>query len=189
MSKYPSHQLLKSTFENALLHLYFKVSSSRGFVNEKQRNKIIIDFFKTRIKQDRYQPIKKKLKTVCLMKDKFGSIEKHLERILTQKSTIDRKSDIDNLYLLLELFEKVGLDTKLVEETPIQEVDVVYLDRRHIDNCFDNDNRLIAPISLFIHTNELNKFTQCLTEQFYFKFEQHHMNQELGNYHYQLHPI
>ncbi|CAH7138364.1 DUF2913 domain-containing protein [Vibrio crassostreae] len=188
MSKHSSHPLLKSTFENTLLHLYFKVSSYRGFVKEKQRNKIIIDFLKPKIKHARYQPIKKKLKTICLMKDKFGSIEKHLESILNQQLTIESKNDIDKLSLLLELFEKVGLETKLVEETPTQEVDVVYLDRINIDNCFD-DNRLIAPISLFIHTNELNKFTQCLTEQLYFKFEQHQVNQELGNYHYQLHPI
>lgn len=65
---------------------------------------------------------------------------------------------------------------------------MVYLDRINIDNGFD-DSRLIAPISLFIHTNDINKFTQCLTEQRYFKLEQPQVNQELENCHYQLHPI
>ncbi|CAK1702482.1 hypothetical protein VCRA2121O157_90113 [Vibrio crassostreae] len=70
------HQLLKVTFENTLLHLYFKVEASRGFVKEEQRNKIIINFLKPKVKQARYSAIKKRLKTVCLMKNKFGSIEK-----------------------------------------------------------------------------------------------------------------
>ncbi|MGR5388547.1 MULTISPECIES: DUF2913 family protein [Vibrio] len=189
MSDHSYHQLLKSTFENALIHLYFKVKISRYFVKEEQRNKIIIDFLKPKVKQTRYSAIKKKLKTVCLMKDKFGSIEKRLESVLNQYSVIENKNEVDKLYSLLEHFEKVGLETKLIEDTPAQEVNVVYLDRAHIDNCFDDKNRQIAPISLFIHTNNLDRFTQCLKEQIYFKFEQYQANQKLGNYHYQLHPI
>lgn len=189
MSEHSYHHLLKSTFENALLHLYFKVNASRSFVTEEQRNKIIIDFLKPKIKQSEYSPIKKKLKTICLMKNRFGSIESHLIGIQRQYLEIASKNDVDKLYSLLEMFEKVGIDTKLIEETPTQEVDVVYLDRSHIDNCFDDENRQIAPISLFIHTNELDKFTACLTEQLYFKFEQDQQCEELKKYHYQLHPI
>ncbi|CAH7234823.1 conserved hypothetical protein [Vibrio chagasii] len=188
MSKHQSHQLLKSTFENALIHLYTKVGMSRSFVNEKQRNKILIDFLKPKVKQPRYSTIKKKLKTVCLMKDKFGSIEKRLDSVLSQYSAIDRKNDVDKLYSLLEQFESAGLDTKLVEETPTQDEDVVYIDRAHIDNCFDDKNRQVAPISLFIHTNNLTKFTKCLAEQLYFKFVLYQTNEEFKNYHYQLHP-
>lgn len=183
------HQLLKSTFENTLLHLYSKVNVSRSFVTEEQRNKIIIDFLKPKIKQARYSDIKKKLKTICLMKNKFGSIEKHLDEILSQYLMIASKNDVDKLYFLLDLFKKAGIETKLIEETPIQEADVVYIDRAHIDNCFDDENHQIAPISLFIHTNELEKFTACLTEQNYFQFEQHQRSKELNNYHYQLHPV
>ena len=189
MSDHSYHQLLKSTFENALLHLYFKVKASPHFVKEEQRNKLIIDFLKPKIKQARYSIIKKKLKTVCLMKNKFGSVEKHLESILTQYSAIESKNEVDKLYSLLERFEKIGLETKLIEETPTREMDVVYLDRAHIDNCFDSENRQIAPISLFIHTNNLDRFTKCLTEQIYFKFKLYQANEELKNYHYQLHPI
>ncbi|MDE1243811.1 DUF2913 family protein [Vibrio aestuarianus] len=189
MSEHSRYQLLNSTFENTLLHLYFKVNMSRGFVKEEQRNQIIIDFLKPKVKQARYSPIKKNLKTICLMKNKFGSIEKHLEGILDQYSAIASRNDVDKFYSVLELFEKSGLETKLIEETPTQEADVVYLDRAHIDNCFDDENRQIAPISLFIHTDELEKFTRCLTEQFYFTFRQFQQNKELNNYHYQLHPV
>lgn len=189
MSENSYHHLLKSTFENTLLHLYFRVKVSHSFVTEEQRNKIIIEFLKPKVKQGQYSPIKRKLKTICLMKNKFGSIENHLDGILRQYIEIASKNDVDKLYCLLELFEKVGLDTKLIEETPTQEADVVYLDRSHIDNCFDDENRQVAPISLFIHTNELEKFTACLTEQLYFKFEQYQKSEELSNYHYKLHPI
>ena len=188
MAEYSYHQLLKSTFENALIHLYFKVKASRSFTKEEDRNKIIIDFLKPKIKLARYHNIKKKLKTICLMKNKFGSIERQLVSILSQHSAIESKNDVDKLYSLLDCFELVGLETKLIEETPKQEDNVVYLDRAHIDNCFDDENRQIAPISLFIHTYELDAFIRCLTEQLYFRFERYQANEELSNYHYQLHP-
>ncbi len=184
------HQLIKSTFENTLLHLYFKIENSKGFVKEEQRNKIIIDFLKPKVKQAKYSLIKKKLKTICLMKNKFGSIERHLNGILSSYEAIDTKNDVEKLYSLFERFEQSGLETKLIEETPQQEPDVVYLDRAHIDNCFsDEDNSQIAPISLFIHTYDLSKFLECLKEQLYFKYELFQANDELRNYHYQLHPI
>ncbi|EGQ7870992.1 DUF2913 family protein [Vibrio parahaemolyticus] len=184
------HQLIKSTFENALLHLYFKVENSKSFVKEEQRNKIIIDFLKPKVKQAKYSLIKKKLKTICLMKNKFGSIERHLNGILSSYEAIDTKNDVEKLYSLFERFEQSGLETKLIEETPQQEPDVVYLDRAHIDNCFsDEDNSQIAPISLFIHTYDLSKFLECFKEQLYFKYELFQANDELRNYHYQLHPI
>ncbi|CAH8232334.1 conserved hypothetical protein [Vibrio aestuarianus] len=184
------HKLLQTTFENTLLHLYLQVNNSKSFVKEEQRNKIIIDFLKPKVKQARYSTIKKKLKTVCLMKNKFGSIEKHLDDILSQYSTVETKNDVEKLYSLLEDFEIAGMKTKLIEETPQQESDVVYLDKEHIDNCFsDEDNSQVAPISLFIHTEDLSVFLKCLTEQLFFKFEKKQVNEELKNYHYQLHPI
>ncbi|MEZ9617611.1 DUF2913 family protein [Vibrio sp. 10N.261.55.B8] len=184
------HKLLQITFENTLLHLYLQVNNSKSFVKEEQRNKIIIDFLKPKVKLAQYSSIKKKLKTVCLMKNKFGSIEKHLDSILSQYSSAAVKNDVEKLYSLLESFESAGMATKLVEETPQKEANVVYLDRAHIDHCFsDDDNSQIAPISLFIHTDNLNAFLKCLTEQLYFKFEVAQANEDLMNYHYQLHPI
>ena len=184
------HKLLQTTFENTLLHLYFQINDSKSFVKEEQRNKIIIDFLKPKLKHARYATIKKKLKTVCLMKNKFGSIEKHLDSILSQYSSVAAKNDVEKLYSLLESFESAGMATKLIEETPQQEANVVYLDRAHIDHCFsDDDNSQIAPISLFIHSENLSAFVKCLTEQLYFKFELYQENEELMNYHYQLHPI
>lgn len=59
MSEQSYHKLLKSTFENALLHLYFKVSASQSFVKEVQRNKILIDFLKPKLREQRYSLIKK----------------------------------------------------------------------------------------------------------------------------------
>jgi hypothetical protein len=183
------HKLLQTTFENTLLHLYFQINNSKSFVKEEQRNKIIIDFLKPKLKQARYSIIKKKLKTVCLMKNKFGSIEKNLNSILSQYSSVAAKNDVEKLYSLLESFESAGMATKLIEETPQQEANVVYLDRAHIDHCFCDENSQIAPISLFIHTDNLSAFLKCLTEQLYFKFELFQANEELMNYHYQLHPI
>ncbi len=189
MSEQLYYKLLKSTFENALLHLYFKVSASQSFVKEEQRNKILIDFLKPKLKEQRYSLIKKNLKTICLMKNKFGSIEKYLNGIVQQYSSIKSKSDVDKLYELLEQLEKAGFETKLIEETPTQNQDVVYLDRAHIINCFDEyDNHQVAPISLLIHTEQIVKFTQSLDEQAYFEYEVFQVNKSLKSYHYRLHP-
>nr|WP_253918883.1 DUF2913 family protein [Vibrio sp. Vb339] len=62
----------------------------------------------------------------------------------------------------MDCFELAGLTTKLIEETPKKKANVVYLDRAHIDNCFKDENRQIAPISLFIHTYELEAFRRSL---------------------------
>ncbi|MEZ9804564.1 DUF2913 family protein [Vibrio sp. 10N.261.55.B8] len=188
MSDQSYHQLLQSTLENTLLHLYFKIVDSQSYVKEEQRNKIIIDYLKPKIKQSRYGLIKKKIKTICLMKNKFGSIEKHLIGIVEQYSSIRCKNDVDKLYDLLERFEQSGFETMLIEETPDQQPEVVYLDRAHIDNCFDVENQQVAPISLFIHSVDLKPFMRCLDEQLDFKYEAHQVNEELNNYHYQLHP-
>ncbi|CAK2815154.1 hypothetical protein VCRA2119O149_20053 [Vibrio crassostreae] len=93
------------------------------------------------------------------------------------------------LYTLLNHLEKAGLDTKLIEAPPNREVDVVYIDQAHIEYCFDDDNRQVAPISLFIRTHKLDKFTTCLAEQLYFRFEQYQVSKYLSNYHYRLHPM
>ncbi|HBC3374021.1 TPA: DUF2913 family protein [Vibrio parahaemolyticus] len=183
------HQLLKSTIEHSLLHLYFHIKASSSFVKEEQRNKIIIEFLKPKIKQTQYSLIKKKLKTICLMKNKFGSIERNLENVLDEYYSAEIKNDVDKLYSLLETLERNGLDTKLIEESPTKINDVVYLDRTHIDNCFNEENRQIKPISLFIRTNELNRFTKCLEKQDYFKFSESKIIEESDVYHYQLHPL
>lgn len=183
------HQLLQSTFENALLHLYFRINTSKVFVKEEQRNKIIIDFLKPKVKLAQYSSIKKKLKTVCLMKNKLGSIEKHLDSIVSQYVSVETNNDVGKLYSVLESFESAGLETKLIEETPKTESDVVYLDRSHIEHCFSDDNRQVRPISLFIKTEDLSKFLKCLTEQNFFQFESSQSNEELKTYHYQLQAI
>lgn len=124
------------------------------------------------------------------MKNKFGSIEKHLNNVLSKYAVVETKNDVEKLYSLLESFEKAGMETKLIEETPQQEANVVYLDRAHIYDCFsDRDNSQTAPISLFIHTDNLSAFLKCLTEQLYFKFELAQANEDLMKFHYQLHPI
>ncbi|MCY9804429.1 DUF2913 family protein [Vibrio scophthalmi] len=185
------HSLLKTTIENVLLHLYFKANASKAYLTEIQRNKIIIDFVKPLIKQPRYALIKKKLKTITLMKNKFGSIEKQLLKILNDYGDISSENDVDKLYKLLSIFEEqYNINSKLLEETPDKEdTDLIYLDRQHIDYCFDDKNKQVAPISLFIHTQNLEPFLKCLNEQLLFKFSLFQANEEFNNYHYQLHPI
>ncbi|MCC9651040.1 DUF2913 family protein [Vibrio sp. MA64] len=189
MLKNSKHQLFKSTITNALLHLYLKVGVSSSFVTEEQRNKIIIDFLKPKLKQSRYRLIKKNLKTICLMKNKYGSVENHLNGILNEYLAKSLKNDVDKLYSVLEQFEIAGFDTKLIEETQTQEIDVVYLDRAHFDICFDDENQLIEPISLFIQTDQIEEFSACLEEQNYFEFEQLQAVQYLNKYHYKLCPM
>lgn len=185
------HKLLQDTVENTLLHLYFKAHASKAYLTEVQRNKIIIDFVKPLVKKPRYALIKKKLKTISLMKNQFGSIERHLLKVLNDYNHVATQNDVDKLYRLLSVFETdYGINSKLLNETPDEEeTNLIYLDKEHIENCFDDNNRQVAPVSLFIHTERLEPFLKCLNEQLLFKYELYQGNEELNNYHYQLHPI
>ncbi|HBC3964951.1 TPA: DUF2913 family protein [Vibrio parahaemolyticus] len=189
MLKNSKHQLLKYTITNALIHLYLKVGESSRFVTEEQRNKIIIDFLKPKLKQSTYSPIKKNLKTICLMKDKFGSVENHLNGMLNEYLTKSLKNDIDKLYSVLEQLETAGFETKLLEETQVEEIGVVYLDREHIDSCFDDTGQLTAPITLFIETDDIDKFLACLKEQKYFEFEPFQAVEKPNKYQCKLYPM
>ncbi|EIV8508262.1 DUF2913 family protein [Vibrio parahaemolyticus] len=183
------YQQMTEAIEHTLLHLYFKAAASERHLTTEARNKIITDFIKPKIKSSRYSLCKKKLKTISLMKNKFGSIEKHLLSIHNDFSKVNSKNDVDKLYSLLEKLESAGFESKMIEETPNQEENVVYLDRAHIDHCFDDNNKQVDPISLFIHTQKLEGFLKCLNEQVLFDFESYQVNEELHNYHFQLHPF
>ncbi|BBM67899.1 hypothetical protein VA249_45450 (plasmid) [Vibrio alfacsensis] len=188
------HQQLKSAIEAVLFNLYFAVAQIKKNKGTKHvpvsvRNKIITDFTKPLVKLPKYKLVKKNLKTISLMGDKFGAIELKLNEILDGYSNLKQPSAVDNLYILLSKFEDKGIKTMLIEETPQQEANVVYLHREHIDHCFDDLNKQCAPISLLINTNDLNVFLSVLMEQQLFNYSLLEQNTELGSYHYQLHPI
>ncbi|GIB32006.1 DUF2913 family protein [Vibrio cholerae] len=188
------HNQIKCVFQNMLLHLYMRVVQIKQTQRVKHvpvsvRNKIIIDFTKPKLKDKRYAEIRKNLKTIVLMKDKFGSIEDHLVSILEQYNQVKKRTDCDYLYSLLEAFESNGLNTMLIEESPEQELsNVVFIDREHVDNGFDENNQQVAPISLFIHTADPEPLVDCMEKHGHFQYELVDVSLEHGNYHYRLHP-
>lgn len=188
------HNQLKATFENALLHLYIAVSEIKRtkqvkHVPEAARNQIIVNFIKPKLKDKNFSTIKKNLKTITMMGNKLGSIENHLKGIVHQYKSLSMKTDIDYLYDLFSSFEASGLETMLIEEKPESDLtNIVFIDRSHVDHCFSTENKQTAPLSLFIHTNDLSPFLACLNEQQHFQYELEEANKSLKNYHYKLHP-
>lgn len=184
------HNLIKDTLENTLIHLYMEVgkiktSTGRKHVPTPVRNKIIADYIKPKLKDRRYAIIKKDLKTITLMKDRFGAIENHLVSIIGEDK---KSSDLDKLYMLMTNFEKAGFSSELVDEKPEQRNDTIYLAREHILNCFDDSGMQIAPVSLFICSPDMTAFLDCLQSQSDFCAKLFESNEKLHSYHYQLHP-
>lgn len=171
MSEAKYYSLLNETLEATLLHLYCKIADVDRHVPATTRNKIIIDFIKPKLKQQRYSLIKKKLKTIVLMKDKFGSIElKLIDIVESYNNSIAETTDVTKLYDLFEKFEKKGIDTKLTEEVSEFEDDTIYIDRSHIDSGFDDDNNQINPITLLVKTNDTEPFKAVLDDYCLFDY-------------------
>lgn len=171
MSEAKYYSLLNKTLEATLLHLYCKIADTDRHAPEATRNKIIIDFIKPKLKQQRYALIKKKLKTIVLMKDKFGSIElKLIDIVESYNNSIAETTDVTKLYDLFEKFEKKGFDTKLTEEVSEFKDDTIYIDRSHIDSGFDDDNNQINPITLLVKTNDTEPFKAVLDDYCLFDY-------------------
>lgn len=180
--------MIRSTLENVLIHLYLEVANEKQRTGRKHvpvalRNKIISEYIKPKIKDRRYATIKKDLKTVSLMRDRFGTIETHLLSIVGNEN---QKSDSDKLYVLISNLEIAGLPSELVDEKPEQREDVIYVVREHIINCFSDEGKQVAPLSLFIQSTDMTAFHDCLSRQSDFRIVLFESNDALHSYHYQL---
>lgn len=187
------HALIKEFFENIKLHLFFEVDKEKQRTNRKNvsndfRNKVIVEYSKKHLKNKKYALIKKNIKTISLMKNKFGNIEKHIDNVL--KTYNEKETDLMIFSNLMTYFKENGFDNKFVKEKVKQtKLDLLYIPIDHIHHSFNSDEDLQSTVSIFINTENEELFDDLIRKQNYFKINLIEKNDELNNYHYSISKI
>ena len=153
-------QLLSSTVDNALLHLWMKVSTSKQFVPTKTRNEWLLKYFKPKVKDTKYKLIKNDLKIMLrIARHPNGDLEKRLNE-LHDLSDKHLRSDVQTLYSWLNwIFDEHDIESKLWEETEERHEGVLYMRREDFLETFSDSNQQIAPVPMFLqHRDALSLF-------------------------------
>ncbi|PSW30462.1 hypothetical protein C9J21_18580 [Photobacterium phosphoreum] len=153
MSKAQYYQQLSSAIDNALLHLYCQIAITERFVPIAQRNTILSQFLKPKIKNTHYKIIKGDIKRMVLIGQRpGGNIEAKLNELRNMTMEYkDKMNGAQHLFdLLNHLFDDHGFDSRLFDNDEITEKEVIYIIKEHLEHCFEPDGQQIAPISLCI---------------------------------------
>ncbi|MGR5230632.1 DUF2913 family protein [Photobacterium damselae] len=160
MSNSPYHVLLSNVVDNALLHLYSKVSVSTRFVPTIKRNEILVRYLKPKLKSSKYKLVKAELKTMIgIGRNRDGNLEAKLIELnqLANKHRQDT-TDAHSLFQLMELLDaEHDFDSKLFNPDIISVSDVIYILPDHIEHCFADDGKQVAPVSLFIESERVTE--------------------------------
>ncbi|WP_318493206.1 DUF2913 family protein [Photobacterium leiognathi] len=144
--------------QNALLHLYSVVSASTRFYPTHARNKILIDFFKARVKKSEYKPVKSSIKDILsLSKIKGLNLELKIREVEKyNRAFFCPESDVDLLFQLFRYFENNGIDTKLSSASEQNVVECVYLDEDCFNQNVNDENQFTGPVLLTISNRSKN---------------------------------
>lgn len=192
MSNSPYHALLSNVVDNALLHLYSKVSASTRFVPTIKRNEILVRYLKPKLKSPKYKRVKAELKTMIgIGRKQEGNLEVKLIELnqLANKHRQDT-TDAHSLFKLMELLDaEHGFDSKLFNPDIISVADVIYILPDHIEHCFADDGKQVAPVSLFIESERVTELLLAVDNSELFTTELKEWNDETKQAHILLHPV
>ena len=150
-----ANQLLSELAVHALLHLHFKIHASSHDLSLKERNVLLQKWLKPKLKSHRYRLIKKPLKYLTQQaKGEKGNLEALLDRCVDANKPSNAHPDLDSYLLLINEIEK-KLGTTVLLSRP-EDVDLSYDQHGcllcvlsdNLNQHFDNNNALIAPISM-----------------------------------------
>nr|WP_251080928.1 DUF2913 family protein [Motilimonas cestriensis] len=183
--------MLSQLSTHSLLHLYFEVATSSGFVPVAKRNAIINKYLKGQLALPVYRPIKKDIKSLIAHGRRLnGDAEAELTKLhkITRQST--QENDVDHLYSLLAKVEaNHGIKSDLVHDDEHPKMaDVLYLLPEHIEHCFDEEGNQIAPISVLLESLKHNEIMDLVEGSGSFKVGLVEVNEANHQAHYQLHP-
>jgi hypothetical protein len=155
--------------DNAILHLYLDISDRTGFLTNKHRNKILIAFINKSLKNQRYKPIKKELRSLLYIgRSSSISLEGKLWGFKIASYRI--KSDLRHLYDLLEfLKQNLGLESRFFIDEP--NVNFICMRQSEVEACFGQKGEQIAPISMTIENRKLNEIIEFITQKSLFTVE------------------
>lgn len=183
------HKQLSDVLTNALLHLYLEVTKSQKFFTTQARNQIIIRYIKPLVKDRRYALVKKKLKTIALMKPAGESIEKRLIQIVDSYQSVINPNDSEKLFRVLTHMEKSGIHSMLTESDDMDDQDILMVSEAQIAESFDADGLLLKPLTLFIKTEHPDVIERELSVLGFFSISTSTTPEKTPMYEFTLSPL
>lgn len=175
MSNYNYERLLSVTIDNALLHLWISVASTKKCVPRGIRNQILVKWFRPKIKQTDYKLIKKEIKSIVIAgKDPNVLLEERLcdLRELSQ-SYREKLNDMHKLHYLLEhLREGHGIQADLSEGVIEYQPKTLYVSQKRLEGSFSDDKRQLQPILTTLSGIEFTKLADIVKNFGFHKLEE-----------------
>ncbi|WP_162598468.1 DUF2913 family protein [Vibrio rumoiensis] len=183
------HKQLSDVLTNALLHLYLEVTKSQKFFTTQARNQIIIRYIKPLVKDRRYALVKKRLKTISLMKPAGESIEKRLLQIVDSYQSVVNPNDSEKLFRVLTHMEKGGIYSMLTESDDMDDQDILMVSEAKIAESFDADGLMLKPLTLFIKTEHPDVIERELSVLGFFSISASTTPEKTSMYEFTLSPL
>ena len=179
-------------FTSGLRHIEIakhQVSTQTRRVPTQTRNEILVRYLKPKLKDKRLTNVKKDIKLMLITGRKNGSnLEMKLYGINEQAKKTDLAS-VEQLYsLLVYLDDNHGIQSCLHSEDEAIEEGVLYLLQEHIENCFNDEQRQVAPISMLIQSEQGPGLVDAIHAHGWFQAEVKEWNPDTAQTHLLVHP-
>ncbi|HIF9078197.1 TPA: DUF2913 family protein [Photobacterium damselae] len=149
-------------------------------------------YLKPKLKSPKYKRVKAELKTMIgIGRKQEGNLEVKLIELnqLANKHRQDT-TDAHSLFQLMELLDvEHDFDSKLFNPDIISVSDVIYILPDHIEHCFTDDGKQVAPVSLFIESERAPELLSAIQNSKLFTGEMTEWNDEMKQAHILLHPV
>ena len=162
--------LIKKLCDTSLLYLYMLCSDSTRYIPTHKRNEHLIKFLKPLIKDTKYKPVRKDIKTLLIAgKKQKSNLE---QQIIKLRSLVDNfNRDVEKFYSLLSLIEEqTGLKSGLYHESNLSKYQI-FISEKAIDSGFNNAGDQIAPISIIVHSDKWKNLIELTKEHGCFYLE------------------
>ncbi|OEE72827.1 DUF2913 family protein [Vibrio genomosp. F6] len=179
---------LHTLITDALLFLLMSVHLSSRFMPVAKRNEVLVRYLKPKLKEKNLADIKGDIRLMLnTARNKNGNLEKKLYLLNTQ-SKAHRVAGAELLYhLLVVLYDKEGIESKLLDESQPCEPGILYILEEHLEHCF-KDGVQIAPVSLFIELERAPELIEVINQHSLYVAEMKEWNAMTHQAHMLLHP-
>ncbi|PSV00708.1 DUF2913 family protein [Photobacterium kishitanii] len=174
ISKSDRTDLLVNTLQNALLHLYLRIQSSKAVTPKTTRNSILKRWLEPKLKSRTHKPIKTEIKLLLLnMKKNKADLETELNYVLDAMFNTNLNENNKNVKDVVDYFNNIcpELFKLKIYKTGVDIFeDTMYLPHYFLADSFSADGKLIEPFTIHIKTDKIDKLEKHLTESGQFNF-------------------
>ncbi|MGF1872027.1 DUF2913 family protein [Photobacterium indicum] len=165
-------QLITSTIENTLLHLYGVLAQSTRFVPITKRNDILVRYLKPKIKHPKYKAIKTEIRAMlAIARKNNGNLEQKLWELNKEATKYTFSgNDLQPLFeLLTDIHHTHHFESMLLNKDKSIETDIIYINNEHFQQNFTDEGQQIAPLSLFITSSRTAELIDLINQSPGFK--------------------